>query len=382
VKPRVLLVRPTGSKGGGMMRVADYLLAHADGTGVDFATLDARGDGPVLFTPLVFARESARMHRMIRQGRIQLVHVFVGDRLSLLRKCAVARIALTAGAPVVLHLHAYALGEFLECLPGFVGDFVARVFRDSASIVVLGPAAAQEVATRFCVEPARIRIVANGVDAPSIRPTADARSTRRFLFCGNASERKGVGLLLGAFAAPAVQATGATLVLVGGGDLPRYKELARSLGIGDRVEFAGWQDRPTVSRLMSSCRALVLPSYYEALPLAVLEALGHGLPCIATPVGELSAYTDRVAAIRYVAPGDLEGLAAAVQAIATDDALASRYSDEGRKLFERFFSVSSFNASVHEVYRSVLSGRESARSDPVEPVAGAVHFAQTGRRRR
>jgi glycosyltransferase involved in cell wall biosynthesis len=343
------------------MRVADYLLAHARGSGVELATLDVRGDGPVSLSPLVFAGRSARMCRMIRQGRVQLVHVFVGDRLSLLRKCAVARLAMTAGAPVLLHLHASALAGVTERLPRMIRDFVSRSFVDAAAVVVLGPGAAADVESRFGVPRARIRVVPNGVDAPTVRPSAAARSSRRFLFCGNASEPKGVGLLIRAFAEPAVSRTDATLVIAGGGELSRYRELAHSLGIGNRVEFPGWQDRESVSRLMLSCRALVLPSFSEALPLAVLEALGHGLPCIATPLGELPGYTNGVQAVRYVTPGDLNELAAAVAAFATDDALVSRHAGEGRAVFERFFSIASFTESIHDVYRSVLSGSAPVR---------------------
>lgn len=206
------------------------------------------------------------------------MHLFVGDRLSLLRKCAIARLARRAGVPVLMHLDAYDLGGAMRRWPQALCRYVARTFSAAEGVVVMGPQAADDVTRLLGVAQSRLRIIANGVAAPAIRPATEARRSNRSLFCRNLSERKGVGSLLHAFAQPEVRSTDASLVFAGGGDLPHYEALARSLGLQDRVSFIGWQQRDEVSTLLAECRALVLPSNSEALPLAVLEALGHGTP--------------------------------------------------------------------------------------------------------
>jgi glycosyltransferase involved in cell wall biosynthesis len=350
------LVHPTGGKGGGMMRVADYLrgAGRPGRSDVGFELLDVRGDGPLPGTPLVFARETARLQALLRQGHVQLVHLFVGDRLSLLRKCVVARMARRAGVPVLMHLHAYDLDGAMTRWPRPLCRFVADTFARAEGVVVLGPQAADDVTRLLSVAPSRLRVIANGVAAPTTRPAAEARRSNRFLFCGNLSERKGVGLLLQAFAQPELRNTDASLVLAGGGDLPHYAALARSLGIQERVSFIGWQERDEVSTLLAQCRALVLPSNSEALPLAVLEALGHGIPCITTPVGELPRYTEGTDALCYVPPGARTALAEAISTLATDDALAARLSAAGRTLFERHFELDPFVDAMYEAYRAIL----------------------------
>lgn len=364
VRPFVLLVHPTGGKGGGMMRVADYLRgAEALGRpGPGFETLDVRGDGLLPGTPLVFARQAVRLHTLLGQGQIRLVHLFVGDRLSLLRKCAIARLARRAGVPVLMHLHAYDLGGAMTRWPQALCRYVARTFSAAEGVVVLGPQAADDVTRLLGVAQSRLRIIANGVAAPVIRPATEARRSKRILFCGNLSERKGVGLLLHAFAQPEVRSTHASLVFAGGGDLPHYAALARALGLQDRVSFIGWQQRDEVSALLAECRALVLPSNSEALPLAVLEALGHGIPCITTPVGELPWYTEGMAAVRYVPPGSRSALAEAIVALATDDALAARLSMAGRSLFEQHFTLGPFVDAMHQAYESILEGPAGTRT--------------------
>jgi glycosyltransferase involved in cell wall biosynthesis len=355
-----------------MMRAADYLRGaeRRDRRRIAFETLDVRGDGPLPGTSIVFVREALRMRAMIEQGRVQLVHLFVGDRLSLLRKCALARLAQRAGVPVLLHLHAYDLEDELRRWPGTLRRFAARTFACAEAVAVLGPQAAKVVIEQMGVEPSRLRVIANGVAAPAAVPSTTARRSKRILFCGNLSERKGVGLLLRAFAQHPVRESDTSLVLAGGGDLAHYSALARALGVHDRVTFLGWQERDAVSTLLTECRALVLPSNSEALPLAVLEALGYGTPCITTPVGELPHYTQGTDAVRFVHPGASTALAEAISEVSTDDALAARLSANGRSVFERHFTLNRYVDAMHDAYESILNRRASPGGDSREMACG------------
>lgn len=373
----VLLVRPTGSKGGGMMRVADYL-ESAPGVnerGLRFLTCDVRGDVPLAVTPLTFLRQAVRMRALARSGRIDLVHLFVGDGLSALRKSLFARIALKQGLPLVLHLHAGDLPGTLASIPQFLRRFIASTFSRAHAVVTLGPAAADLVVARFGVDPSRVFVVPNGVKAPADTAGRAARRSDRILFCGNLSEDKGVSVLLRAFASESLRRQDARLLLAGGGDVPRYRRVAEALGVADRVEFLGWQERDSIGRLMLECRALVLPSAREALPLVVLEAFGHGLPCIATPLGELPHYAKDTDAVSWVEPGDTAGLAAAIQELLGNDRLATQRSLAGRALHERHFTMARFVDGLCDAYAAALNGRirgsASCRTGASHSIEGA-----------
>ena len=105
---------------------------------------------------------------------------------------------------------------------------------------------------------------------------------KRFLYVGWLSADKGTYKLLWAFANSRAQLNGCTLTLVGpdhtGGLLQRY---AQQLGIDDLVIFNGVvTDDEELLRLYEQSDAFVFPSKYEGLPLAVIEAMFSGLPCI------------------------------------------------------------------------------------------------------
>lgn len=79
-----------------------------------------------------------------------------------------------------------------------------------------------------------------------------------------------------------------SLILVGDGVMnSALRRLAQEIGISDRVFFAGLRDTKTISDLMRASDVFALSSAYEGMPMAVLEALGSGLPVVATDVGEI-----------------------------------------------------------------------------------------------
>ena len=74
------------------------------------------------------------------------------------------------------------------------------------------------------------------------------------------------------------------LVLVGSGPLERaLRDDARSLGLSDRVVFAGSRD--DVAELLPAFDVFALSSQNEGLPISLLEAMAAGVPCVATSVG-------------------------------------------------------------------------------------------------
>jgi glycosyltransferase involved in cell wall biosynthesis len=79
---------------------------------------------------------------------------------------------------------------------------------------------------------------------------------------------------------------GVGLIIIGDGpEREQLEALSRCLAIGDRIYFAGMRTKPETSALMAACDIFVLNSTYEGFSHVVLEAMGLGLPVVATAVG-------------------------------------------------------------------------------------------------
>jgi glycosyltransferase involved in cell wall biosynthesis len=154
-----------------------------------------------------------------------------------------------------------------------------------------------ELVQVFGVDLARIRILPNPVDEDSIRRLANsvirsAGKGLRFVAAGRLVRQKGFDRLLKMFAE--LDVDDAQLSIVGDGPmLGELQGLASALAIGERVSFEGFTDNPW--RHMAGADAFLLPSRWEGMPNAVLEALACGVPVIATPesggIAEIAAET-------------------------------------------------------------------------------------------
>ena len=130
----------------------------------------------------------------------------------------------------------------------------------------------------------------------------------------------------------------ARLVLAGDGPMrPDTKRLARELGIADKVYFLGQRD--DVADLMGAADALLLTSRSEGVPQAVTQALGLGLPVIATAVGGVPELIEHQRTGLRVPPEDVEAITAALMRIARDPAGASRLGAQGREHVLAHFSL-------------------------------------------
>ena len=129
----------------------------------------------------------------------------------------------------------------------------------------------------------KISVIYNAVELPACSPAVIPLSTRiKIVTVGRLVPWKQVDRLIKAVA----QCEGTGLVIVGDGpDRNRLEQLVRGQALSDRVYFAGQRKQEETVSLMAACDLFVLNSTYEGLPHVVLEAMGAGLPVVATAVG-------------------------------------------------------------------------------------------------
>jgi len=125
------------------------------------------------------------------------------------------------------------------------------------------------------------------------------------------SEQKAIDILLLAMARVLRQGVHCKCIIVGDGPLrQQLSEQALALGLSGNVFFEGFQE--DVRPYLQAANAFVLTSREEGLPLALLEAMASGLPCIVTNVGgNAEALTHRIQGL-IVAPGAVDEVAGAI----------------------------------------------------------------------
>jgi glycosyltransferase involved in cell wall biosynthesis len=290
-------------------------------------------------------------------GKIQLLHVNLADRFSLVRKGLVLSVAKLLNIPSVLHIHAAELIPFTEALPPVLKTRVAKLFRGVDRVIVLGDEPARYLIDCLGVPPANIRIVRNAVPEPELFRHSEPSSIFRFVFLGSLGERKGLHELLPALVSLRDAVHNWRITIAGNGDIEKYRRWSASLGLAERVEFVGWLTEQETSQLLSECDALVLPSRNEGLPLSILEAMAHGLAIISTPVGAIAdAVLDGENGL-IVPARDVERLVVALKTLALNPEKARRMGIAGRERYLREFSIASLTNQLAQIFNEVCAQR-------------------------
>lgn len=263
---------------------------------------------------------AGRLAVVVRRFRPEVVHA------QNVRAAVAAAAALALASPgrrpaLLTTLHGLAPQDY---------PAAARLLRLAGSTVIACAPAVGRSLLAAGFPAGRLEVVTNGV---AVAPPSDAElgAARRRFAVGSRPLVVGIGRLVAQKAWPTLIEAARQLedvdVLVAG-DGPLRAELeAAAAAAGDRVRFVGPVERPAALVGLACC--VVSTAAWEGLPLALLEALTLGAPVVATAVDGVADVVPADAAV-LVPPGDPAAVAAAVNRVLAEPALAGRLSRAAR----------------------------------------------------
>jgi UDP-glucose:(heptosyl)LPS alpha-1,3-glucosyltransferase len=221
-------------------------------------------------------------------------------------------------------------------------------------VIVNAEMVRRDLLARYPLEPARVRVISNGVDLEHFNPgrrAGEGAALRRelgiapeaplVLFLGTGYGRKGLGALLEAFPAVLAAEPRARLAVVGyDSAAARYAALAGRLGIDGATHFLGGRGDPEVC--YAAADVFALPTRYDPFANATLEALASGLPVLTTAAnGGSELLVESCAGL--VREPDPRALAEGLVALLQGDRAAQR--EAARALAERHSIESKLEAT-------------------------------------
>ena len=211
--------------------------------------------------------------------------------------------------------------------------------------VGVGESTSREIEKLMGLARGSVYTIHNGVPDEDTAVALERRRPPLVGTIGRLEPQKGVDVLIRAFA----EVEDASLLVVGdGSERGKLEELARDVGVSDRVEWKGWSDEPR--SYLPSLDVFVLPSRNEGFPLAMLEALLAGIAVIASDVGSVAeAIRDGETGL-LVPPEDHEALAAALQRLLADEALGRGLGEKGRRLVLDHFTADRMARAFESLY--------------------------------
>ena len=282
-----------------------------------------------------------------------LVHVHAASNGSFLRKSVVVLTARLTGRPILLHIHGGGFSAFATGGSRLRRSWVSAVLRRADAVCVVSEQVKQAVHQLAPEVP--VSVLPNPATLLCGRLT-DSRQ-RRVLFLGRLGLTKGTDVLLTAIRLLQSADVAAPFVLAGDGGVEGTRAAVLRLPTPSCVQVPGWVDEVDVHRLLHESSVFCLPSRYEGLPMALLQAMGHGLACVVTPVGGMGEVViDGVNGL-VVPQDDPESLAVAVGALLEDSDLRACLGRRAAHDIERSYSPDIVMRRLDGIYSALLADR-------------------------
>ncbi len=282
-----------------------------------------------------------------------IVHIHAAHNTSFYRKTVFFLMARLTRRKTILHLHAPYPDDFRKRPL----DVVSRwVFSRADRVVALSERWAKVV--REVAPKARVAVVANPGPAPQLDALPAGEREPIILFAGKLEQRKGYGDLLRAMPHILARVPQARLLFAGHGEIEAAEQLARELGVSDRVEFMGWVRGDAKDSLFRQARVFCLPSYGEGVPMALLEAMASGTPSVVTPVGGIPDLIVHENNGVLVQSGHSEQICEAVVSLLTDDVLANKVAAGALLTVSQKHGPDVVSKQISAVYDAVSATRD------------------------
>lgn len=308
---------------------------------------------------LLAARRFARYYREVRLHRPDAVLIFTSSGASLLEKGLMAKAASMQGVPALLFPRG---GDLMNQArrSAFGRTWIRRSVRWADTFLCQGPAWRRFAIEEMGFDPDCAPVVPNWTASTRLIqigshrrfPLSDAPV--RLLFLGWLEREKGVIELIEACARlwPTHRFT---LTIAGRGHAEEAsRELVEVSGLRGQVRFVGWAEGLVLEQLLSESDVLVLPSWAEGLPNAMIEAMAAKLAVIVSAVGNIpDVVADGKEAI-LVPPRDPSALAVALSRVLRNLALRQSLAVRGHEFAAERFSANSAAALLDQAVRAAI----------------------------
>lgn len=355
---KIVMLGDSLSKQGGIVTLEKLMLQQAPAY-IQIHHIGTVVDGSSIRKLLVFAIALAKFIWQLSTTKVDIVHIHVAERGSAYRKAIITLIAkFVFRKPIILHSHSPEFHLFYKNLPQPIKQLLLWAFSKCDRFIAVSESWKNFYVHDFGLNPEQVVVLVNSIKLPLQVPLRKNSNQVSFVCLGRIGQRKGSFDAIEAFAMlPELKKSQASLILAGDGELEKAHKLVETLNLADCVTILGWINSEQRDTLLAKADVFVLPTYNEGLPVALLEAMGWGLPAITTPVGGIPDIIIPNQNGLLINPGDIQQLSAAMQSLIDSENLRLLLGSNARKSVASFDVKYYFNHLIN-IYDSVLGLRK------------------------
>lgn len=293
-----------------------------------------------------------KLYKFIRSRRIHIVHTHTTDALA---DAAVCKLFM----PGLKLIHTFHFGNYphqekrlmqMEC---FFSRFVNR-------LIAVGEVQRKQLKSVYRLKDNRIGKVWNGVQIPSgedgekFRESIDAKNRIVIGTISTLIQQKGLPDFLAVAKHFMHLGNKVRFVIIGEGPMRKdLEDMRHAYGLDDIVIITGWVMNASKVAL-PGFDIFFQPSLWEAMSIAILEAMAAGKAIVATSVGETTHIIENGVDGLLVGPRDIDGMAEALQRLISDEKLRNKLGSVAADNFLNHFTVKHMTQAYEKIYQEMI----------------------------
>lgn len=350
-KMRVLMLGPARSVNGGVSAVVNNYYSAGLDKKIDLQYIGTMEDGGKIHKLFVAVKALGKF--IVKVFWCEVVHIHMASDVSIYRKTPFIWLTKVFGKKLVIQQHGGNIQQFYysECGKG-KQKFIQKTLRKADAFLVVAPYLKDIF--KDIVEEEKIEILTNAIEIP--KEAEQDYSKQKLLFLGRLCKEKGIGELLEAVQDLKKEFQRLELFLGGVWVDEELKKKAEECG--DFVHYLGWIDAKKKDEYLRYCNIFVLPTYFEGLPMSLLEGMAYGCACVACEVGGIpQLMTDRKDGLLIPAK-EVQELKGALRELLQDQNLQKELGESARKRIEENYEISKRVDRLTEIYRKICRLQE------------------------
>jgi glycosyltransferase involved in cell wall biosynthesis len=315
-----------------------------------------------LLSMLYFAKAMASLlYIFISNRQIKIVHIHAACRGSFIRKSIVLLASKLFGKKTILHIHG---GEFKAYYAnaGILKPYIAYILNAATELAVLS----EEWKIYFdgVTQIPKSVVVNNPVFMPDAVPANKVSSPVNLLYLNHVTSKKGLFDIVDVLIKnkEALQGVFKLNIAGAGAELDKLQQLITNHQLQQLVEYKGWVSGSQKDELIRNCNAFILTSYYEGLPMSILESMAWGKPIISSNVGGIPTIVKPGINGWLLKAGDTQALEAILMEIKNDNTVLEKYST-GSLAIVQDYSPEKVVEKLNEIYSPLLGNKKIIKNE-------------------
>jgi len=298
---------------------------------------------------------------MLTRREIKVIHIHSSFQGSFTRKSMILLLAKLFGKKTVFHIHAGGFKMFYHDSSKMKQAYIRYILNLTDVLATLSPEW-KIFFDSITKEPKSI-VLNNPVTIPVNTKKNTLEIPVQVLYLNHITKDKGIFDIIELFIQHKEMLKGTfKLNIAGGGSgLEKVQAMIAENNLEGLIEYKGWVSGKDKEELTAACNLFILTSYYEGLPMSILEAMACRKPVIATNVGGIGSVVKPGTNGWLMAPGDIQALKNIFEEIKKNPAVLEGYGENSFNIVQDF-SVINLVEKLNGIYGGLLQKKEATQT--------------------